>query len=98
MEKKARKRIIAPDSSLGERATAIVIPAAMKAKRAISKIGGTIRKKKNNSKRNKNKKKKKKNTHKKNKSITLKRLIKSAKNAIEKSKPDTVESAIGSRN
>lgn len=74
LQSKAVKRIFSKDATLGERATALAVSAAMGAKRALSKIGGGLKRGQ--------------------KTITLNRLIKNAKVAIKKSKPDTVQSAI----
>lgn len=79
LQSQAMKRVFAKDSKLSERATALAVSAAMGAKRTLSKIGGGITKSKQNKKR---------------KTITLNRLIKNAKVALKKSKPETVQSAI----
>lgn len=76
----AMKRIFARDASLGERATALAVTAAMKAKRSFTKLGKGIGKKLS---RKKSKK-----------SITLNMLVKNAKSAIRKSKPDNTDLAI----
>lgn len=74
LQSKAVKRIFSKDATLGERATALAVSAAMGAKRALSKIGGGLKRRQ--------------------KTITLNRLIKNAKVAIKKTKPETVQSAI----
>lgn len=79
----ALNRVISKDASTGERAAAILVSGAMKSKRSLAKIGSGLKKIK------KNRSKKKKSHH-----ITLKSLIKDAKMAIKKSKPDNIESAI----
>lgn len=73
LQSRALSRVFAKDSSMGERATALAVSAAMSAKR---KVGGGLTKSKQP------------------KTITLNRLIKNAKVAIKKSKPETVQSAI----
>lgn len=96
LQKAAMERVTSNDASLGERAAALGVAAAMKAKRIIS--GQGIGRKdikmcmsKNSKKLNKNqciKKKKKKNE------ITFATLIKNAKVAIKRERPETVDSAI----
>lgn len=63
---------------MGERATALAVSTAMGAKRALSKIGCGVPAR----------------PRKPSTTITLNRLIKNAKVAIKKSKPETVQSAI----
>lgn len=84
LQKQAVKRVFAKDATLGERATALAVSAAMGAKRALSRIGGGIQ----------TKSKRPKKTKTTRPTITLNRLIKNAKVAIKKSKPETVQSAI----
>lgn len=76
LQQEASKRVISRDASLGERATAMAVSAAMGAKRALSKVGGGL------SKRNGVK------------TITFNRLVKDAKTAIKRVKPDNVQAAI----
>lgn len=76
----AMKRIFARDASLGERATALAVSAAMKAKRSFTKLGKGIGKKVS---RKKSKK-----------SITLNTLVRNAKCAIKKCKPDNTDLAV----
>lgn len=85
LQQEAMKRAFSKDASLAERATALTVAAAMKAKRSLSKIGKGVSSKRQ-PKRIKKKKKKQK--------VALSSLIKSAKVAIKKSKPTTVDSAI----
>lgn len=88
LQEEAIKRVFAKDSSIGERATALGVAAAMKAKRSLTKIGKGFKRMK--------KKKKKKSSKNRNgrKSISFINLIKNAKVAIRKSKPEDVGSAI----
>lgn len=90
LQQEAMKRVLSKDASLGERAVALGVAAAMKAKRSLSKIGSGLSKPK---KLKKSKKSKKSRTSKK-KRIAFSTLIKSAKNAIKKSMPDNIDSAI----
>lgn len=90
LQKEAMKRILSKDASLGERAVALGVAAAMKAKRSLAKIGSGL----GNSKTSKKSKKSKKWKKSKKKRIALSTLIKSARNAIKKSRPDNIESAI----
>lgn len=80
LQKLAMKRIFARDASMGERATALAVTAAMKAKRSLTKLGkgiGKIRPRKRSKK-----------------TVTMNTLVKNAKSAIKKSKPDNMEQAI----
>lgn len=81
----ALKRVIAPDSSIGERAAALAVSAAMKAKTTLTKFGSGICRKKTKSTKCKTKKRS---------SIALESLIKNARAAIKKSKPKTINEAI----
>lgn len=72
------------DASLGERASALTVTAAMKAKNGLSKIGGALRKIKS----------KNKNQKKKVKKHSFTSLIKKARVALKKAKPTTVQSAV----
>lgn len=49
LQELAMKRVFSKDASLGERATALAVSAAMKAKRTLSKIGKGFKKKKSRS-------------------------------------------------
>lgn len=85
--KEALKRAFANDSSFGEKASALAVSAAMKAKTSLSKIGAGLKQK------NKGKKKtcaKKKAA----KQVSFGSLIKNAKIAIKTKRPETVNSAI----
>lgn len=108
LQKEAMKRVFAKNSTLGERATALAVAAAMKAKRKLTKLGTGMRKnicagkrkkttkkrKKKEKKQKKVKKSKKKKKNVKKKNITFASLIKTAKVAMKKSNPQTIESAI----
>lgn len=85
LQKEAMKRVFAKDSSIGERATALGVAAAMKAKRSLTKSGRGL---------NMKRKYCNKGNNKKGESISLSKLISNAKVAIKKSKPENVESAI----
>lgn len=80
LQKVAMKRICAKDSSLGERATALGVAIAMKAKRTLTKRGKGMN--------NKN------NKRKKARQIAFNTLLKHARLAIRKSKPNDVEEAV----
>lgn len=82
LQNQAMKRVFSKDASLAERATALGVAAAMKIKRKLTKKGKGLTKRQTN-------KKKKKENH-----VSFSALIKSAKAAIKKSKPDTIASAI----
>lgn len=82
LQKEAVKRIFAKDASLGERAAALGVAAAMKAKRTLSGNGLS----------NKNIKKNKQQHLQER--ISFPSLIKNAKLAIKQSKPDTIHAAI----
>lgn len=90
------KRVFSRDASLGERATALAVSAAMKAKRGITKIGKSLKPVCCSVKKNKNKNKKKMRGKKngKKKAITLKKIIKDAGTAMKKGKPISIDSAI----
>lgn len=87
LQKEAMKRVFSKDASLSERATALGVAAAMKIKRSLTKSGKGLSK-------CQLKKKKKKQQKRKQKHIALSSLIKSARVAIKKKKPDTVDDAI----
>lgn len=87
LQKEAMKRILSKDATLGERAVALGVAAAMKAKRSLTKIGSGLGHKKAIKKTEKSRKSNKKR-------IALSTLIKTARNAIKKSRPDNIESAI----
>lgn len=87
LQKYAMKRVFSKDASLGERATALAVSAAMKAKRSLTTLGKGLKKK---VKRRKNVKRRKKSK----KTVTLNTLIKHAKTSIKKSKPENLEDAI----
>lgn len=84
LQKEALKRVLAKDSGICERATALGVAAAMKAKRALTKTGKGLR----------SRKKKKTTTKKQKTNISLSNLINNARAAIRKSKPEDVGSAI----
>lgn len=85
------KRAFAKDATFGERATAIGVAAAMKIKRKVTKSGTGLPHKKLCCKKNKKMRKKNGNQL---KEISFQNLIKHAKLAIKKSKPETIDSAI----
>lgn len=82
LAKRAWSRVKAGDASVGERASALAVTAAMRAKMGLSKIGGKL---------GKLKPKKKKPTKKKR---SFASLVKKAKIALKKSKPSTIQSAV----
>lgn len=79
LAKKAWKRVVSKDAKLAERATALAVNAAMRAKMGLAKIGGKLTK---NVKSKKNKK------------LTFSNLIKKSKNVLKKSKPTNLKSAV----
>lgn len=80
LQKAAMKRAFGKNVSLGERTAAIGVAAAMKAKKRLTKVGKGM--------------KKGRCSKQKKKQITFSTLVKHAKVAIKKSKPETVDSAI----
>lgn len=94
LQNKAMKRVVAKDASLGERAAAIGVATAMKAKRLVTGQG-IGRKNIKMTGKGLNKKtcqcmKKKKNGN----EITFSSLIKNAKKEIKRKRPETIDSAI----
>lgn len=87
--KESLKRAFAKDSSFPERASALAISAAMKAKTSLTKMGAGLKRRSNLKK-----KKKGKCSKKKGKQLSFASLIKNAKVAIKSSKPENVDSAI----
>lgn len=95
LQKEAFKRVFSRDASLGERAVALGVAAAMKVKRTLS--GNGFANKKRTIRRNKKKKKKKTNKKKRqNKKVTVSfsTVIKNAKVLLKKSKPNNLIAAI----
>lgn len=84
LQKAAVKRIFAKDASLGERATALGVAVAMKAKRALTKRGKGMAAARKPMLKNKNK----------TKLVSFNTIIKNARVAIKKIKPDNVDAAI----
>lgn len=85
LQKETLKRFLSKDASLGERATALGVAAAMKVKRVISGTG--LSKKKKNKRALKTKKNQKK-------PVSFAHLVKNAKVAIKEFKPDNLDTAI----
>lgn len=81
LQNSAMKRVFSGDASLGERATALGVAIAMKAKRALTKRGKGL-----------SGKKKVKKT--KTKIVTFNTIIKNARAAIKKTQPDDIDGAI----
>lgn len=75
------KRVFAKGASIGERATALAVTAAMKAKRGLTKLGKGMKKKVSGEKNTKA-------------TVALHTLIKQSKAAIKKSKPENIRSAV----
>lgn len=82
LAKGALKRVFSKDASVGERAAALFVTSAMKAKTGLSKFGMGIS---NMSKKKTNKKKKK---------ISFATLVAGARRGIKKSKAKTIDAAI----
>lgn len=85
LQKEALRRVFSKDASIGERATALGVAAAMKIKRTITGNGLSNKKKKKKTKRTLKSKKKQ---------ISFKSLVKNAKVAIKEFKPDNLNAAI----
>lgn len=81
LQKEAMKRVFSKDASMGERATALAVAAAMKAKRSLAKIGGGLNKKKLKSKSKK-------------KQVSLSSLVNGARKAIDKHRPENTNLAV----
>lgn len=81
LEEEAMRRFAAKDASFGERATALGVAVAMKAKRALTKKGKGL---------GKRYKKKRKNTQR----VAFNTLVRHARAEIKKSKPTNVEAAV----
>lgn len=96
----AWKRVKSRDASIGERATALSVTAAMRAKMGLTKIGGgCVRKNHKKTKpKNKSKRKKgctmKKRTSKSKKTTSFNTLLKNVRAAIRRSKPTRVGDAV----
>lgn len=86
LQKAAFKRVFARDSSIGERAVALGVSAAMKIKRKLSGKG-LARKRKSRSRRSRR-------SVNKNKPVSFGFLVKNAKLAIKQTRPDNIKSAI----
>lgn len=82
LQKEAMKRVYSKDATLGERAVALGVAAAMKVKRTVSGTG--LSKKKKRTLKN----------IKKKKPISFAHLVKNAKVAIKEFKPDNLDAAI----
>lgn len=92
LAKEAMGRVFAKDASLGERATALAVSAAMKAKRSLTKFGQGLKRRACKRKtKNKLKNKKKNRTA---QTCSLNKIIKRAHLAVKTAKPDTVKAAI----
>lgn len=94
LAQKAWSRVKSGDASVGERASAIAVTAAMKTKMGLSKIGGKLRKLKPKMKKKKRKIKKSKTMMKTKKKQSFASLVRKAKIALKKSKPTTIQSAV----
>lgn len=78
LQKEAMKRVISKDASFGERATALGVAIAMKAKKALTKKGAGL----------------KTAGKKKTKRVAFNMLVRNARAAIKKSKPANVEATV----
>lgn len=81
LQKEAMKRVFSKNASMGERATALAVAAAMKAKRSLAKYGAGLNKKKLKSKNKK-------------KQVSLSSLVKGARKAIDKHRPENTNLAV----
>lgn len=86
LSEEAWNRVISKDATLGERATALAVTAAMKAKMKLSKIGSGLKMRKRSKIKNKNKKKTKK--IKGNKKKTFKCLLNATKQVMKNNSSD----------
>lgn len=93
LQDKAVLRTFSKDASLSERATALGVATAMKAKRTVSKIGKGIGPKSKRKRKAKPKSKKKKRKGSKRKSISFGKLVREAKATINVTRPDTLKAA-----
>jgi hypothetical protein len=89
----AWKRVKAMNSGLNERSAALVVAGAMRAKMGIAKVGRGMSKCSLNKKKKK-KKKKKEDKKKTQYYCTFNDLVKVAKNAVNKSKPENIFDAV----
>lgn len=100
LQKEAFKRFLSKDASIGERATALGVAAAMKIKRTLTGKGlkCCVKKKKGLTKKKKVKgKRSKKKVSKKplrKKTVSFNSVVKNVNKAIKKSKPGNIETAI----
>lgn len=94
LQSAAMKRIFAKNASIGERATALGVAIAMKAKRSLTKRGKGLSKKKPKTKSGSKKRSAKRGGKRNTKQISFNTLIKNARVAIKKSKPETMEAAV----
>lgn len=86
----AKRRILARDSSIGERLAAAAVSAAMGVKTGLSKIGGGLRKsKRRNASRKKSKKSKKISSR-----ISFIKLLSGVRKDLRKANPKTIQCAI----
>lgn len=91
LQKEAMKRVFAGNASYGERAVALGVASAMKMKRKFTGEGipkGSRRRRSRQKRARKTKNKRAKKT------VSFSHLIKNARVAIKRSKPDTISSAI----
>lgn len=88
LQKEAFKRFLSKDASIGERATALGVSAAMKIKRTLTGKGINCCKKK------RKRATKKKKLQRKSKTVSFNSVVKHVKTAIKKSKPGNIDSAI----
>lgn len=99
LKSEAFKRVFAKDSSLGERAAALAVTSAMKAKTSLTKVGKGIpkTKRKHSIKKNVPKKimtKKKKTENLKQSKMSFKTFVKKVENNMNETKPKTVKCAV----
>lgn len=85
LQKAAMKRVFSKDASMGERATALAVAGAMKAKKTLTKLGKGVKK---------NVKKNVSNGKGAKEIVALHTLIKQSTAAIQKSKPENIRSAV----
>lgn len=90
----AWKRVVSSDASVGERAAALAVSAAMKSKIGISKLGRGLKNKKKKSANNIKKNVKKQQQRKKKKCCSFKSLVSKTNKQIKASNPKTADDIV----
>lgn len=90
LKEAANKRVAALDSSIGERAAAVTVSAAMRAKTAMRRLGSGLLSKFKRKKKKTSKRRPKRSTR----DISFKKLVHGVRLSVAKQKPKTLVSAI----